>query len=154
MLELYGRGVSNGIAIGKLSFYSNPKNNIPKYTIKDTEAELKRYKVAVEKAKQHLQTLYDEACKHVSKNESVIFQTHIMILEDSKFVQNVETLIRKRVNAEAAVFEAAMNLANIFKQLNDEYFRARCSDIIDASHILMMILQKKNEFVFSVLYHR
>ena len=61
MLELYGRGVSNGIAIGKLSFYSNEKDDIPKYTVKDADAELKRYRQAASQAKQHLQQLYDEA---------------------------------------------------------------------------------------------
>ena len=66
MLELYGKGVSNGIAIGRLSFYSNSSNNVPKYSVTDTSAELKRYKNASKSAKLHLQMLYDEACKRVS----------------------------------------------------------------------------------------
>ncbi len=150
MKELTGKGVSNGIAIGKLWFFKNSLLDIPDYEVDDVEQELNRYHNGMEVAKKQLGEMYDNACRRVTKDESVIFKTHIMILEDSKFVQNVETLIRKRVNAEAAVFEAAMNLANIFKQLNDEYFRARCSDIIDASHILMMILQKKNEGIGDV----
>lgn len=147
MLELYGRGVSNGIAIGKLSFYSNPKNNIPKYTVKDTEAELKRYKVAVEKAKRHLQTLYDEACKHVSKNESVIFQTHIMMLEDSKFVETVKScIINMHINAEYAVRNTAEKIAEIFHSLEDDYLRQRGSDIIDAANtVIEMLMPQKEE---------
>ena len=93
MLELFGKGVSNGIAIGRLSFYSNSSDNVPKYAVSDTAAELKRYKNAVRSAKVHLQELYDKACLHLSKSESVIFQTHAMILEDSKFVETVENLI-------------------------------------------------------------
>ena len=115
MLELYGKGVSNGIAIGRLSFYSNSSNNVPKYSVTDTSAELKRYKNASKSAKLHLQMLYDEACKRVSKNESVIFQTHIMILEDSKFVETVESLIlNKHLNAEFAVYDTALKIAEIF----------------------------------------
>lgn len=141
MLELYGRGVSNGIAIGKLSFYSNSKNDIPKYTVKDSSAELKRYRQAAKKAKQHLQQLYDEACKHVSESESVIFQTHIMILEDSKFVETVETCIEDmHLNAEFAVKNTADKIAEIFQSLDDDYLRQRYSDIIDAANTVLEIL--------------
>ena len=70
MLELYGKGVSDGIAIGKLAFYSNSSDNVPKYSVTDTTAELKRYKNAVKAAKRHLMSLYEEACKHLSKSES------------------------------------------------------------------------------------
>lgn len=150
MKELTGKGVSNGIAIGKLCFFKNSLLDIPDYEVDDVEAELKRYHDGMALAKKQLGEIYDNACRRVTKDESVIFKTHIMILEDSKFVQSVETMIKKRVNAESAVFEAAMKLANMFKQLDDEYFRARCNDIIDASHILLMILQKKNEGVGNV----
>lgn len=144
MLELYGRGVSNGIAIGRLSFYSNAKDNIPKYTVKDPDAEMKRYRNAVSAAKEHLRQLYDEACKHVSKSESVIFQTHIMILEDSKFVDTVETCIREmHLNAEYAVHNTAEKIAEIFRTLKDDYLRQRSSDIIDAANTVLEILMPK-----------
>ncbi len=147
MLELYGRGVSNGIAIGRLSFYSNSKNDVPKYTVRDSEAELKRYRQAAKKAKHHLQQLYDEACKHVSKSESVIFQTHIMILEDSKFVETVETCIENmHLNAEFAVKNTAEKIAEIFQSLDDDYLRQRYSDIIDAANtVLEILMPNKNE---------
>lgn len=144
MLELYGRGVSNGIAIGKLSFYSNTKDNIPKYTVTDPNAELIRYREAVCQAKKHLQQLYYEACKHVTKSESVIFQTHIMILEDSKFVDTVETCIREmHLNAEYAVNNTAEKIAEIFLTLKDDYLRQRSSDIIDAANTVLEILMPK-----------
>ena len=145
MLELYGKGVSNGIAIGRLSFYSNSSNNVPKYTVSDTSAELKRYKNAVDKAKLHLRMLYDEACKRVSKNESVIFQTHIMILDDSKFVETVENLIvGKHLNAEFAVYDTALKIAEIFKSMDDDYLQQRYSDIIDAANTVLDILHPKS----------
>lgn len=148
MVELYGRGVSNGIAIGKLSFHSKDKSDIPKYTVTDPKAELKRYRQAVKAAKQQLQQLYNEACKHVSKSESIIFQTHIMILEDSKFVETVETcILSMHLNAEFAVHNTAEKIAEIFNSLEDEYLRQRSSDIIDAANTVLEILmpQKKQQ---------
>ena len=146
MLELYGKGVSDGIAIGKLAFYSNSSDNVPKYSVTDTTAELKRYKNAVKAAKRHLMALYEEACKHLSKSESVIFQTHIMILEDSKFVETVESLIlTKHLNAEFAVKDTAMKIAEIFRSMDDEYLQQRYTDIIDAANTVQEILRPKQK---------
>ncbi len=148
MLELYGKGVSSGIAIGKLSFYSNSSDDVPKYSVSDTSAELKRYKNAVKKAKLHLQELYDEACKRVSKNESVIFQTHMMILEDSKFVGTVENLIlSKHLNAEFAVYDTALKIAEIFRSMDDDYLQQRYSDIMDAANTVLDILRPNDHSV-------
>ena len=142
MLELYGKGVSDGIAIGKLAFYSNSSDNVPKYSVTDTTAELKRYKNAVKAAKRHLMALYEEACKHLSKSESV----HIMILEDSKFVETVESLIlTKHLNAEFAVKDTAMKIAEIFRSMDDEYLQQRYTDIIDAANTVQEILRPKQK---------
>ena len=144
MLELHGKGVSNGIAIGKLSFYSNSSDNVPKYSVSATAAELKRYTAAVKAAKRHLMELYAEACKHLTKSESVIFQTHIMILEDSKFLENVKELILKEhFNAEFAVHNTALKIAEIFRSMDDEYLQQRYSDIMDAANTVLEILHPK-----------
>lgn len=144
MLELYGRGVSNGIAIGTIEYYTNASDNVAKYKVNDSHSELERYRKALELAKIHLQKLYDEACSRVSKNESIIFQTHIMILEDSKFVETVEEIIgTKRLNAEYAVTYTAKKLAEMFKELDDDYLQSRYSDILDAGNTLVKILQNK-----------
>ena len=145
MQELYGRGVSNGIAIGKLFYYSNGNDIIPKNNIKDTEQELLKYRKGMELAKQKLEQLYKSANECVSENESMIFQMHIMILEDSKFVSMVENNIKnKKMNAAYAVHSTAINLANIFKELDDDYLQERCYDIIDAAKTLIEILLKKD----------
>lgn len=143
MKELVGKGASGGIAIGKLYFYKKSILDIPDYEVDNIDLELKRYHDGMELAKAHLKEIYDNACEKVTKKESVIFQTHILILEDSKFVELVETAIKKRKNAELAVYNASTKLANMFRNIDDDYFRARCNDIIDAANILMRILQNK-----------
>ena len=150
MLELYGKGVSNGIAVGRLLFYSNSSDNVTKYSVIDTEAELKRYKFAVREAKTHLIDLYDEACKHLSKSESVIFQTHMMILDDSKFVENVEGLIlNQHLNAEFAVHNTALQIAEIFRSMDDEYLKQRYADIMDAANSVLEILHPQKSSMLS-----
>lgn len=146
MLELCGKSVSKGIAIGKISFYSNKNKNIPKYEIDNADKELERYKNGLKLAKTHLQSLYNEACKRVSEKESIIFKTHIMILEDSKFVEMVEHYIKnKKWNVEFAVHSTASQLAEIFRQLDDDYLQQRYSDILDAANTLLEILRPKTK---------
>lgn len=144
MKELLGKGVSGGIAIGKLYFFKKSILDIPDYEVDDVELELARYHAGMEMAKEQLRAIYDNACEKVTKKESVIFQTHILILEDSKFVELVETAIKKRKNAELAVFNASKKLADMFRAIDDDYFRARCNDILDAAQILLQILQNKS----------
>lgn len=146
MLELYGHSVSNGIAIGKLSYYNNGKDNIPEYEVNNTQKEFERYNKAKNKAKKHLEKLYQSACECVSQHESVIFQMHIMILDDSKFVESVEhSILKKKKNAEYAVHHAAVTLSNLFTQMDDEYMRERGQDIIDASNSILDFLMNKNQ---------
>ena len=146
MLEFQGCGVSDGIAIGKIVYYTNVRENIKECKVDDPQAEIERYRNALELAKIQLQKLYDEACLNISKAESAIFQTHIMILEDSKFVDTVEELITvNRFNAEYAVSCTSKSIADIFKSFDDEYLKSRYSDIIDAGNTLIKILQNKKQ---------
>lgn len=145
MKEIKGRGVSDGIAIGKLMFFNNSQKNIPEYEIDDIEAELLRYHQGMSLAKKKLEKIYDAASKKLSKAESEIFRTHIMILEDYQFVSTVEYYIsQKRKNAEYAIQAAADKIANIFKQIDDEYLSARYTDVIDSANTLLEILMNKD----------
>ncbi len=150
MKRIDGRGVSGGIAIGKLAFYSNASNHVQKYHIDNIQAELERYRMAMKQAQQYIGKLYNEAQEHMTKNESEIFQTHIMILQDSKFVIDVEEMIDKhKINAEYAVKTVTKELADIFKSLDDEYLRARYTDILDAANTLITILQNREHKIRS-----
>ncbi len=145
MKVINGTGVSNGIAIGKIHFFNSTLENIPEYKVSDTNAEIQRYHRSMIAAKNCLTSIYENACKKVNKEEAVIFKTHILVAEDSKLTKLVEADIKNGRNAEAAVYDAFNDLANVFKNIDDEYFRARYNDILDVAHILINILQNKYE---------
>ncbi len=141
MKVIKGTGVSNGIAIGKLRFYEDTLGDIEEYKVDDINAEMQRYHKSMFTAKKCLASLYENACLKVTGDEAVLFKTHLLVLEDSKLIKLVETEINRGRNAEAAVYEAFNDLANVFKNLDDEYFSARYNDILDVAHILIGILQ-------------
>ncbi len=142
MIELYGCGVSNGVAIGRLSFYNSNKENVPEYEIVDIDKELERYRIANQKAKKHLDGLYKSTSEKVSKNESLIFHMHRMLLDDSRLIERIEENIsKKKENAELAIKNAALTISEGLKSVNDsEYFQERCCDIIDAANNIIGFL--------------
>lgn len=146
MIELYGKSVSNGIAIGKLSFFSRSAYHVPEYTVNDVESELLRLDTALSQTRENMQRLHQEAIERVGKNQSIIFQIHQMILEDSKFYGRAKEIIQtQHKNCEFAVKDTGEYVANIFRSMDDDYLRDRANDVIDASNALLSVLSGAKE---------
>ena len=67
MITLTGKKVSEGIAIGKLSFYKRDTKENRRIYVKDVEKEVMRFQKARQKAILELKILYDTAAKEVKK---------------------------------------------------------------------------------------
>ena len=68
MITLTGKKVSEGIAIGKLSFYKRDSKEIRRIYVKDVEKEVQRFQKARQKALQELKELYETAAKEVGED--------------------------------------------------------------------------------------
>ena len=58
MEQIFGKGVSKGVAAGPISFYRRASGVIPRHEVSDTAAELERFRAARETAKEQLAKLY------------------------------------------------------------------------------------------------
>ena len=58
MITLTGKKISEGIAIGRLSFYKRDTKEIRRIYVKDVEKEVMRFQKARQKALQELRDLY------------------------------------------------------------------------------------------------
>ena len=146
MSEIKGESLSEGIAMGRICFYSDNIVDVARYETDDAEREFERYIKALETAKSRLQKLYDYVKENIGEDESVIFQTHIMILEDSQFRKKVENNIKNcKMNAEFAVYDAALKIGELFKQIDDEYLKQRYCDIIDSANTMLEILDPQTK---------
>jgi phosphoenolpyruvate-protein phosphotransferase (PTS system enzyme I) len=144
MLLLKGKGVSPGIAIGQLAIYNHCLNSIPRYIVSDPEKEIQRFQKAQQAALENLQQLYATALKEVSEENANIFEVHQMMLEDLDYVESIESIIRlEKVNAEFAINITSKKFSKIFTDMEDEYMRARASDIHDISSSLIACLDGK-----------
>ena len=59
MITLTGKKISEGIAIGRLSFYKRETKEIRRIYVKDVEKEVQRFQRARHKALQELKNLYE-----------------------------------------------------------------------------------------------
>ena len=89
MITLTGKKISEGIAIGKLSFYKRDTKEIRRIYVKDVEKEVMRFQKARQKALQELRDLYDSASKEVGEANAAIFEMQQMILEDQEIIRQL-----------------------------------------------------------------
>ncbi|MBQ1901503.1 MAG: phosphoenolpyruvate--protein phosphotransferase [Lachnospiraceae bacterium] len=145
-MELQGKSVFGGIAIGKLSIYNKGENVVKRTKIDDVEAEVKRFEGAKETAKAQLKGLYEKAMKEVGEANAQIFDVHQMMLDDLDYIESIENMIRSQgINAEFAVATTGDNFSEMFAAMDDDYMRARAADVKDISNRVVSVLQGAEE---------
>ena len=146
MEQIFGKGVSKGVAAGPISFYRRPSGEIPRRSVTDTAAELARFHDACETAKEQLGALHDKALAEAGEDAAMLFEAHQMMLDDLDFVESIEGLIENdRLNAEAAVSDTGAQFAEMFAAMDDSYMQARAADIRDISTRVIGILTGEGE---------
>ena len=146
MEQIFGKGVSKGVAAGPISFYRRASGVIPRHEVSDTAAELERFRAARETAKEQLAKLHDKALAEAGEDAAMLFEAHQMMLDDLDFVESIEGLIENdRLNAEAAVSDTGAQFAEMFAAMDDSYMQARAADIRDISTRVIGILTGEGE---------
>ena len=136
-----GKSVYKGIAIGKILIHRNRQQVIKRRHIDDTEAEIRRFQEAREKALKQLGELYDKALAEVGEANAAIFEVHQMMLEDLDYEESILNIIKNQeLNAEYAVASTGENFSEMFAAMDDDYMRGRAADVKDVSERLVRIL--------------
>ena len=136
MVVYSGKSVFGGIAIGKICVYAKEDSQVKRERIEDPEAEIKRYHEAKDVAIEQLGVLYEKALKEVGEDGAGVF--------DGDYIDSVENIIRTQsVNAEYAVAQTGDQMAQMFLDMEDEYFRGRAADVHDISERLIGVLSGK-----------
>ena len=142
MLDLHGKSVFSGIAIGPVSIYQNKDNLVKRIKIEDTAAEIDRFKTARDTAKDQLASLYEKALKEVGEANAAIFEVHQMMLDDLDYEESIINMIQTQgINAEYAVATTGDNFSEMFAAMDDEYMKARSVDVKDISNRVIKVLQ-------------
>ncbi len=143
MITLTGRKISEGIAIGKLSFFKRDVKEIKQIYVKDVEKEVARFHKAREKAVLELGTLYNNSVVDVGEANAAIFEMQQQMLEDPDFQDKVTGIIvEKKLNAEYAIQETAQYFIENGAELENTAFQGHDADIRDVSLRVIRILSR------------
>lgn len=148
-MTLQGKGVSSGFAVGNVYIFKglydqyNP-DDIPKGTIEEESEKVTNAFISVKK---DLDSLINELkTKHIlTESEINIFETHLLILNDSSFKNNIlEKINKKKVSAERALIDTVEDVAKHFENLTDIYFKERAGDFRDiGQRVLQYLIETK-----------
>lgn len=141
MLAFQGKGVTNGVAIGKIFVYKKGEQQVKRIRIEDAQAEVTRFKQAQADAIAQLGQLYENSVKTIGESGAAIFEMHQMMLQDDDFIEAIENIVTtQRVNAEYAIACTSDNFYKMFSDMEDSYMRARATDVKDISERLLRVL--------------
>ena len=147
MEEKYtGKSIFKGVAIGRIMIYGKKEQPVKREKIEDTDAEVRRYEAAKEKAIADLGELYEDAVKKVGRDNAEIFNVHAMLLQDDDFNDSIHNMIEsQKVNAEYAAAVTGENFSKMFAEMDDDYFKARSADMKDIAERLVKVLSGRED---------
>ena len=140
-IVLTGIDASPGICIGKAYLVDREGgvDVIKKYFIseEDVAKEIKRFKNAVNKAKNQVLTIMNNAPVEL-RDHAYILETHKVLLKDKMlYGKTIETIKNEKVNADWALKKVVSELKSMFKNMSDSYLKERATDIVYVSDRIM-----------------
>jgi len=141
MIELTGISASRGMCIGPVFQFVRQKLEITEKKQVNPSEELIRFNLAIETAKAQIDRIYEKALSESSSADAEIFQAHRMILEDPELVSAVKMKIeQEKKSAEMAMQQTGKAFSDMMAAMNDEYFAARATDIMDVTNRVLRVL--------------
>lgn len=144
-MTLKGSPASEGIGLGRATVIRESDSEISNTQVTDINTELNRFLAAVERAKEEIKEIKETAQRNLGEKNAMIFDAHLLILEDPELLNMVKENISKGMNAESALDESAKFFETILSSLEDEYMRERANDIRDVTSRVIKILSHKEE---------
>lgn len=148
MTRLRGIGVSPGIAMGEVLLAKRVVFTSRKEIIADDQVpdEIKRLHQALDRTREDMARVKESVREKVGSDSSLIFEAHLLILEDPTLVGGLEAVIREeKARAEWALSKANARYEQLFESLTDDYFRQRKSDVSDVLKRVYRNLETKRE---------
>ncbi|MDR0722463.1 MAG: phosphoenolpyruvate--protein phosphotransferase [Treponema sp.] len=150
MKKLTGIPASPGIVIEKAFLYlEDDFPEIPRYSIRknQVESEWKRFLTANHEAAEEVKALHERALREVSTEQAAIFQSHLMMLEDTDFQEQIKDHLKDSLqNIEWVFWDISRELSQRLMAAPDSQFRERAADISDVSRRVMHQLLSVKKF--------
>jgi phosphotransferase system enzyme I (PtsI) len=152
-----GISASQGIAYGQIFVYLRSEIQVPTYQVDPDKRidEIARFDRALLVTRQQIAKIQDEVERSLGKNEALIFDAHLLVLEDqaliSETIREFETTGR---NIESCFDAVSNKYIQAFSEIDDEYLRERAGDIQDVAQRVLQNLLGQAENSLSRLVER
>ena len=145
---MQGKGVSNGIGLGKVIILDNEEIKAEKTIVENTEKEIEIFQKALDEVIQEIKELLNR----ISGTEKEIMQAYLMILEDPLLSEEIiNTIKEEKYNAAYGVEVGFNKVIKMFEQIDDSYMASRSSDIKDMKEKVLSKILKKDTVNLSKL---
>jgi len=147
VLVISGKGISEGVAVGRLLVaisgreqqtehtcdkYEDKKNGIKQSKTINAEQEKCRVDKACEAAKVQFAELAEKCKKAAGEETAAIFDSYSLLIDDAGFRVCIYSILEKEeCTAEYAVETAGEQLLEGFEKIEDEFIRSRGKDIAE-----------------------
>ena len=136
-----GTGASSGIGLGTAVVVEEAELVIRKEVVGNPEAELERFKGALEQSLRETEILAEDLATRVGEKEAEILQGHMMLLSDPMLTGEVEAAIKNEaVNSEYAIETVCNTYADLFASMGDELMQQRATDMRDIKTRMQKVL--------------
>jgi len=138
---LIGIPASPGYAAGPAIVLKLAEPEIKQRTIDDPEAEWKRLLKALEAVRASTQQLRRQISTSATEYDAAIFDAHVMFLNDPDLLEKVRlAILDGHRNAEWAWSEAIQVALVEYRKIEDDYMRARATDVADIGRQVLIQL--------------
>ena len=145
---LVGKGISEGIGLGKAVILKANELKIEKQKIEDISAEKQQIYDAVKEVESEIEKLI----QNIDGTEKEIIQAYLMILQDPSLIQETIKIIeQEKCNSAYAVENGLNQIIKTFEEMDDPYMAARSRDIEDMKKRILAKLLKIEEIDLSKL---
>jgi len=139
---LKGKGISEGIGIGKALVLKKEEVKIEKSKIEDVSKELEKLEVSLNSVIEETQSMKENS----NDEQKQILEAYLMILQDETLTQKAKELIEKEnLNSVYAAEQGLGEIIANFRNIPDEYISERANDIEDIKNRIIAKLLKIEE---------
>ncbi len=136
-----GTGASSGIGLGTAVVVEEAELVIRKEVVGNPEAELERFKGALEQSLRETEILAEDLATRVGEKEAEILQGHMMLLSDPMLTGEIEAAIKNEaVNSEYAIETVCNTYADPFASMGDELMPHRATDMRERTRMQKVLL--------------
>lgn len=143
-IVVQGISASQGIAYGTVFVYLQSDVEVPSYQVDGEKRieEVARFDKALLTTRQQIAKIQDEVEKNLGKAEALIFDAHLLVLEDQALIgETIREFETTGRNIETCFNNVSSRYIQAFSEIDDEYLRERAGDIRDvAQRVLQNLL--------------